>query len=325
MGSSSKWTTKNIPNLTGRTALVTGANSGLGFETSLALAAKGAHVVMACRSSEKGTVAARQIRRLAPTASVEVLPLNLASLASIRQGAADFRKQHQNLHLLINNAGVMATPYRQTADGFELQFGTNHLGHFVLTGELLELLLPTPNARVVTISSGMHTFGEIDFANLNGERSYNPWRAYSQSKLANLLFAYELQRRLAASGSAVISIAAHPGYAATNLQVAGPALGGSQAQIRLMALGNRLVAQSASMGALPTLYAATAPDVRGGDYFGPRGIAGSRGHPKKTHSTKMSHDGALAARLWAVSEELTGVHYALEPASVHTTADHRPA
>lgn len=306
----SKWTAQDIPNLTGKVALVTGANSGLGFETSLALAAKGAHVVMACRNVEKGTLAAREIRRQAPTASVEVLPLDLASLASIRQFAADFKQQHRALHLLINNAGVMATPYRRTADGFELQFGTNHLGHFALTGQLLDVLLHTPKARVVTVSSGAHAFGKIDFANLNGERSYNPWSAYGQSKLANLLFAYELQRRLAAAGSDVISVAAHPGYAATNLQAAGPAMRGSQTQIKLFGLLNRLLAQSASMGALPTLYAACAPDVQGGDYIGPNGLGGSRGYPTKVRSSRDSYDAELAARLWLASEDMTGVTYA---------------
>ncbi len=311
----SKWTAQDIPNLVGKVALVTGANSGLGFETSLALAAKGAHVVMACRSVEKGTLAAREIRRQAPTASVEVMPLDLASLASIRQFAADFKQQHRALHLLINNAGVMATPYRRTADGFELQFGTNHLGHFALTGQLLDVVLHTPKARVVTVSSGAHALGKIDLANLNAERSYNPWSAYGQSKLANLLFAYELQRRLAAAGSDVISVAAHPGYAATNLQAAGPAMRGSQAQVKLFGLLNRLLAQSASMGALPTLYAACAPDVQGGDYIGPNGLGGSRGYPTKVRSSRDSYDAELAARLWLASEDLTGVTYAqLQPA-----------
>lgn len=318
----SQWSSHDIPNLTGSTALVTGANSGLGFETSLALAAKGAHVVMASRNLEKGTLAAREIRRQAPTASVEVMQLDLASIASIRQFSDNFKSKHKALRFLINNAGVMAAPFRRTTDGFEMQFGTNHLGHFVLTGLLLDPILNTPTARVITVSSGMHAFGKIDFSNLNGERSYNQWGAYCQSKLANLLFAYELQRRLAASGSETISVAAHPGYAATNLQSSGPGLAGSQLQLKALAIANRVVAQSASMGALPTLYAATALDVHGCDYIGPSGLAGSRGHPKKVKSSSASYDADLAARLWDISSQLTGVPYAaLQPSPGRKAAD----
>ena len=303
-----RWVEQNIPPQTGKTALITGANSGLGFEAAKVLAGKGAHTVMAVRDTAKGEKAAADVRAAVPNADLEVMALDLASLASIRAFA--FMSGHNRLDLLINNAGVMTIPYRTTADGFEMQFGTNHLGHFALTGLLLPLLLHTPDARVVTVGSGLHVLGKIDFANLNGERSYSKWGAYGQSKLANLLFAYELQRKLAAAGSEVISVAAHPGYAATNLQAVGPEMEGSKLWARIMPAANRVLGQSAAMGALPEVYAATSPAVRGGDYVGPDGFLGQQGFPKKVTSNGRSHDQAVAARLWAVSEELTGVRYA---------------
>ena len=303
------WIEQNIPDLTGKVAVITGANSGLGFEAAKILAAKGAHVVLAVRDTEKGKQAAAEIKRAVPAASLEVLALDLASLASIRRFAEAFPAAHGRLDMLINNAGVMAIPRRVTADGFEMQFGTNHLGHFALTGLLLPLILKTPSSRIVTVSSGAHMFGKINFDDLQSERSYSKWGAYGQSKLANLLFAYELQRKLDAAGSGTISVAAHPGYASTNLQSVGPQMEGSKLGERTMSAANRVLAQSAAMGALPEVYAATSPDVRGGDYIGPDGFMGQKGFPQKVGSNSRSYDQRVAARLWAVSEELTGVSY----------------
>jgi NAD(P)-dependent dehydrogenase (short-subunit alcohol dehydrogenase family) len=309
--SSDRWTANDIPDQTGRVAIVTGANSGLGCETATALAAKGAHVVLACRDASRAQGALDAIRKAAPHAAVEVLPLDLASLASIRAFAEAFSARHTRLDLLCNNAGVMAIPRRTTADGFEMQLGTNHLGHFALTGLLLARLLDTPRARVVSVSSSMHRPGRMHFDDLQLERGYAKWKSYQQSKLANLLFAYELDRRLRKAGSSAISVAAHPGYAATNLQTVGAKMEGAKFSERIFELGNRLFAQSAAMGALPTLYAATAPGVQGGDYFGPDRFFENWGHPKKVGSTARSRDTADAERLWDASEQLTGVRFGL--------------
>jgi NAD(P)-dependent dehydrogenase (short-subunit alcohol dehydrogenase family) len=227
----------------------------------------------------------------------------------VRSFADAYRKAHSELHVLCNNAGVMALPYRRTADGFEMQFGTNHLGHFALTGLLLEPLLATRGARVVNVSSTAHRIGKMRFDDLHGERSYRRWPAYGQSKLANLLFTYELQRRLERNGAPVSSVACHPGYASTNLQLAGPRMEGSSWMESLSSLSNRIFSQSAAMGALPTLYAAAADDMRSGDYIGPGGFAETWGHPKKVRSSARSHDREAATRLWEVSEELTGVRF----------------
>ena len=309
--SSDRWTASDIPDQSGRVAIVTGANSGLGSETALALAAKGAHVVLACRDASRAQAALDAIRSAAPQASVEVLPLDLASLASIRAFAEAFTARHTRLDLLCNNAGVMAIPRRNTADGFEMQLGTNHLGHFALTGLLLPRLLDTPRSRVVNVSSSAHRPGRIHFDDLQLERGYAKWRAYAQSKLANLLFTFELDRRLRKAGASVISVAAHPGYASTNLQTVGAKMEGSKLAERIFEFGNRLFAQSAAMGALPTLYGATAPGVQGGDYFGPDRFFESRGHPTKVGSSARSKDTADAARLWEISEQLTGVRFGL--------------
>lgn len=306
----SKWTADRIPAQHGRTAIVTGANSGLGLETAKELARKGAAVVLACRDVTKADAAAALIRAEMPEAVVAVEPLDLGSLASVRAFAERALAEHERIDLLVNNAGVMAPPRRETADGFELQLGTNHLGHFALTGLLLDRLQATPGARVVTLSSGAHRIGKIDFDDLQGERRYNRWRWYGQSKLANLLFALELDRRLRAAGSHLLSVAAHPGYAATHLQsAAAPTL-----DRLFMKVSNALVAQSAAMGALPTLYAATEPSVQGGDFIGPDGIGEQRGHPKVTRGNAASADTEVAARLWTVSEELTDVTYDFTPA-----------
>ncbi|NJN19279.1 MAG: SDR family oxidoreductase [Oscillochloris sp.] len=303
------WTVEHIPSQNGKLALITGANSGIGYEAALALAAKGAQVILAVRNQEKGHAAAAQIGAAHPQAQVEVMGLDLANLAAVRSFAETFLARKQPLSLLINNAGVMALPFRRTADGFEMQFGTNHLGHFALTGLLLPAILDARAARVVTVSSGAHTAGTIDFDNFDGSRGYQRWTAYCQSKLANLLFAYELQRRFAVSGANAISVGCHPGFAATNLQSAGAIMDGNTLAVSLMNGLNSLVAQSAAMGALPTLYAATAPDIVGGDYIGPNGLMNMRGHPTRHPSSARSHDPILATRLWQVSAELAGVRY----------------
>ncbi len=309
MPDTTPWTSDQIPDLDGKIAIVTGANSGLGFETAIELARNGARVVLACRDLEKAAATVESIHAAHPQATVESLPLDLADLASVRAFAEKFRSRHRELHLLCNNAGVMALPLRRTADGFEMQFGTNHLGHFALTGLLIETLLRTPEARVVTTSSTAHKIGRIDFDDLQSKRSYSRFRAYGQSKLANLLFAYELQRRLAQSGANAISLACHPGYAATNLQAAGPRMTGSSWTERATEWANGVFAQSAAMGALPTLYAATSPGARGGDYIGPSDYFESWGHPKKVQSNGRSHDAETGRRLWDISETLTGIRF----------------
>jgi NAD(P)-dependent dehydrogenase (short-subunit alcohol dehydrogenase family) len=304
-----RWTQDNIPDQTGKLVIVTGGNSGIGYEAGLALAGRNAHVILAVRDVNKGEEAAGKIREKYAQAQVTVMPLNLADLKSVHTFAETFQVKYDRLDVLINNAGVMALPARKTADGFEMQFGTNHLGHFALTGLLLPALKATPHARVVTVSSFVHVSGAIHFDDLQWEKGYDRWGAYAQSKLSNLLFTYELQRRLAAAGIDVISLGCHPGYAATNLQFAGPRMEGSSISVWMMKLGNILFAQSQRMGALPTLFAAVAPQVNGCDYVGPTSLGGTRGYPDKVRSNNLSYDEGLAKRLWGVSEELTGVKY----------------
>lgn len=303
------WTAADLPDLTGRVAVVTGGNSGLGLETARGLAARGAQVVIACRSAEKAADALSDLRAGLPDAKLESLPLDLASLASVRAFADAFRARHGRLDILCNNAGVMAIPYRKTGDGFEMQIGTNHLGHFALTGCLLDRLLATPGARVVNVSSTMHRVGRIRFDDLQGERSYSRWGAYGQSKLANLLFSFELARRAAKAGAPFASLAAHPGYAATNLQTVGPRMEGSGWMERIMVFGNRLLAQTAARGALPSLYAAAAPGARSGAYYGPDGPFEMWGAPREVGASRRARDEAAAAQLWDVSAALTGVGY----------------
>lgn len=294
-----KWTTDDMPRQDGRSFLVTGANSGIGLVAARELARAGARVVLAVRDPARGEQAAATI-----DGDTEVRRLDLADLESVRAFAADW---DGDLDVLINNAGVMAPPRGRTKDGFELQIGTNHLGHFALTN----LLLPHVTDRVVTVSSGAHRFGSMRFDDLNWERGrYDRWRAYGQSKLANLLFTLELQRRLAATGSDLRAVAAHPGWAATNLQ----SHTGSRIQNGLMAVGNRLWAQSDEMGALPTLYAATA-DVPGGSYAGPDGLAEQRGHPRLVGRSRAASDADAARRLWELSEELTATAFPMTPAA----------
>jgi NAD(P)-dependent dehydrogenase (short-subunit alcohol dehydrogenase family) len=301
-----KWTTKEIPDQSGRLAVVTGANSGLGLAVSRELARAGANVVLACRNTAKGAAAAEEIRSAAPGARVDVAALDLADLASVRAFATRLMDERDGPDLLVNNAGVMAPPYRKTADGFELQFGTNHLGHFALTGLLLSSLLARPEPRVVTVTSFAHRTGRMNFDDLGSERRYRRWAAYGQSKLANLLFCLELDRRARQARLPLRSVAAHPGYAATNLQSAGP----SAPQERVIfAVTNRLVAQSADMGALPLLYAATVSDLASGSFVGPGGWMEQRGHPKLVQPSRRARDAEAARRLWQVSEELTGVRF----------------
>ena len=301
----SEWTAEDVPDCSGRTVVVTGANSGLGFEATRVLARAGARVVMACRRPEAGREARDEIEEAVPDASLDVRDLDLADLASVRSFAAGVREDHRRVDVLCNNAGVMAGPREETADGFERQFGVNHLGHFALTGLLFEALRAAPDPRVVTHSSGMHARGRIDFEDLHGEADYGPWEAYAQSKLANLLFAYELDRR----SDAVTSVACHPGWAATNLQRRGPEKRGSRLRLALSRVANLLFAQPAARGALPLVYAATAEGVKGGDYVGPGGLLNLRGYPETQRSSGRSYDESTARRLWRVSEELTGVSY----------------
>jgi NAD(P)-dependent dehydrogenase (short-subunit alcohol dehydrogenase family) len=301
------WSAADVPDQHGRVAIVTGGNSGIGFEAAAALAAKGAHVILGCRDAGKAKGAVEAIRARHADASVESQSLDLASLASVRAFADRVLADHARIDLLLNNAGVMAIPRRTTADGFEMQFGTNHLGHFALTGLLIDRLLEAPAARVVTVSSSAHRPGHIEWDDLQRERGYTKWGAYAQSKLANLLFAYELARRLRRRGTNAQSNAAHPGYAATNLQFVGARMENDRFTERFFVLGNRLLGQSAAMGALPTLYAATSPDVANGDYVGPSRMFEAWGPPKKVGSSSRSRDEHDAQRLWERSEELTGV------------------
>ena len=296
-----RWTSEDVPGQQGRLAVITGANTGLGFETARVLAARGASVVLAVRDPDKGKRAAARIAAASPGADLTVQPLDLASLDSIRAAAAELRARHPRIDLLVNNAGVMFPPRQTTRDGFELQFGTNHLGHFALTGLLLEQMLPVPGSRVVTVSSLAHRIrARINFGDLQSERSYRRVAAYSQSKLANLMFTYELQRRLSGAGT-TIAVAAHPGLAATELTRNTPATAAL--------LYARLLSQTPAMGALPTLRAATDPGVLGGQYYGPGGLLGTRGYPKPAQSSRQSHDTALQHRLWTVSEQLTGITF----------------
>lgn len=304
------WTTADLPNLSGRTALVTGANSGLGYETALALVGCGAAVTLAVRDVAKGEQASAEMRRAFPNSTVEVGHLDLADLASVREFAAQWSQSHEDgLDLLINNAGVMAIPRRLTADGFEMQIGTNHLGHFALTGLLLPALVARPRSRVVNVSSFAHRMGRLDLDDLMGQRRYRAWGAYGQSKLANLLFTGELQRRLDRAHLSVKSMAAHPGYAHTNLQSASARMQGKSFQARMADRTNDLLAQSAAIGALPTLFAATAPGLPGDSFVGPSGFMEMRGYPQLVGRSARAADLADAAALWTASEKLTGVTY----------------
>lgn len=303
---SSSWTPEQMPDQTGRTAVVTGANSGLGLVSARELARHGAHVVMACRSMDKAERAAAEIRTQVPGASLELRELNLASLHGVRAFADALTADHPKLELLLNNAGIMMPPRQLTEDGFELQFGTNHLGHFALTGLLLDALQAGDAPRVVTVSSIEHRPGRIDFDDLQREH-YGPRSAYQQSKLANVLFGLELDRRLRAAGSPLISVLAHPGYSDTNLQRTGP----TGLMRGLLEVGNRVLAQNKDDGARAQLYAATASGVLGGEFYGPTGPGELRGKVGPVRPVRAGRDEESAARLWAISEDLTGVTYPL--------------
>lgn len=309
MPTPSDWVESNVPVQHGRSVLITGANSGIGFEAARLLAHRGAHVVLTSRDAQRGTAALRRIAAQAPDADLELLALDLSSLDAVHRAVAAFHERHDHLDVLINNAGVMATPLRRTADGFELQFGTNHLGHYALTGLLLPALLAGERPRVVTVSSSLHRRGHLRFDDPNWHNGYDPWAAYGQSKLANLLFTFELQRRAARTGLPLIALAAHPGYAATGLQTRGPQMRGSAMSERMAGALNAVFAQDATHGALPTVAAAALPEARGGDYWGPAGFQEMRGMPGHATPASNATDVAAAQRLWALSEELTGVPF----------------
>ena len=295
-----KWTSENIPNLEGKTIIVTGSSSGIGFETAKALAAKGAHVVMAVRNKQKGNNAIDKIKKEFPDAKLHMLTLDLADLDSVRQFAREFNSNFEQLDILINNAGVMIPPYSKTKDGFELQMGTNHMGHFALTGLLLHKIVSTPNSCIVVVASQAHRYGNINFDDLNWEkRKYKDWNAYGDSKLANLYFAYGLSRRLKEHGYKTVVTAAHPGWTATELQ----------RHSKLFELLNGIFAMPAWQGALPTLRAACDVSLNTGDYLGPHGLGEWRGYPVIVKSNKLSYRTDIGDRLWDVSEVLTKVQF----------------
>ncbi len=303
-----KWISENVPEMTDKLVIVTGANSGLGLEVSKVFAAKGAKLIMACRSKSRGEEALNSINKIYPGASIEIAELDLADLASVKSFVESITKQHKRLDILCNNAGVMALPELRTKDGFEMQFGTNHLGHFSLTLGLLPLLNSSDGARIVNTSSMAAKMGNIDFSNLNAEKKYDKWGAYGQSKLANLLFTFELQMKLQKSGSGITVYSSHPGYSATNLLTKGPELEGAAFQVKLMNLANSLIATKANLGALSTIYAATSPDAKAGALYGPA-IFGMWGLPAENKIVEKGKDPETALKLWDVSEKLTGSKY----------------
>ena len=305
---SERWTAAQMPAQTGKTILVTGANSGVGYQAALELARHGGRVLLGCRSRSKGEEALARLQREAPGCAAEVIDLDVASLASIRAFADGFLAGGAPLDTLINNAGVMALPKRETtADGFERQFGTNHLGHFALTGGLFPALQKAPAPRVVTVASLAHRNGKMKWDDLQSERSYDPWGAYNDSKLANLLFALELDRRVRKAGLNLLSVPVHPGISRTNIFANGPGRGSMKA--RVVGLLAPMMTQDDAMGALATEFAATAEGVRGGAYIGPDGLGEFKGHPKVVKPRPQALDAAAGERLWQASEELTGVTF----------------
>ncbi len=295
-----KWDIRDIRDQTGKTAIVTGGSSGLGLETASVLAQKNARVIIAVRNLEKGNAASNVIKKTFPDADITIMKLDLSDLSSITAFAGKFNSRFSQLDLLINNAGVMAPPFQKTTDGFELQMGTNHLGHFALTGHLIDVIKNTPKSRIVTVSSMAHKMGNIDFDDLNWEkRSYKKWNAYGDSKIANLYFTYALQKRLEQDGSHVIAAAAHPGWTATELQ----------RHTLLFSTLNHVFAQTIPMGTLPTLYAAVHEDVNGSDFIGPSGVMEVRGYPRKVTSNSLSRNEKNAEKLWDLSQQLTRVQF----------------
>jgi NAD(P)-dependent dehydrogenase (short-subunit alcohol dehydrogenase family) len=305
------WTERDISDQSGKTFVITGGNSGIGWEAGRMLAEHGAHVILACRNADKAKDAVAAIEKTAAKgAKVEAMSLDLASLSSVERFAGELAGKIERLDALLNNAGLMALPYGKTADGFETQLGVNHLGHFALTGRLLPLLRKTPGARVVSVSSQAHRMGKMNWDDLMSERRYEKWTAYGQSKLANLLFTFELGRRLKKAGDGIVVTAAHPGYSATNLQHKGPEMEGSKLQGMFMSMGNGIMAQTAAKGALPTLRAALDPAAVSGDYFGPSGIFEIAGYPVKVGTSARARDEASGKQLWERSVALTHVDYA---------------
>ncbi len=305
-----RWTVADVPSQKGRYAVVTGANSGLGFHIAQTLSARGAKVIMACRNLDKGMVARRRIEESGPPVSPEVRELDLGDLSSVKGFADGISRSYPVVDLLINNAGLMAIPYHRTADGFEMQFGVNHLGHFALTARLLPLIREAGEGRVVNVSSAAHRLGRIRYEDIHWERRYRKWRAYGMSKLANLLFTLELDRRFRTGEGNMIAVAAHPGYAATELQSKGAVMAGSGWRAGAFQLANRLAAQPALMGALPVLYAATAEGVEGGAYFGPGGWLRMWGYPAPDRPAGRLVTAGEAKKLWELSESLTGIKVA---------------
>jgi len=305
----SKWTTGDMPDLSGKIIIVTGGNSGLGFESVKAFTMKGAGVVLASRSEDKGEQARLEILKEFPGGKITVMQLDLGDLESVRRFAAEFKNKHRKLDVLLNNAGIMMTPYFKTKDGFEGQLGTNHLGHFALTGLLMDMLLKTPGSRIVNVSSGAHKRGDMNFENLQFEdgRNYSPSRAYGRSKLSNLLFTYELQRRLESAGKDTIAVAAHPGFALTNLM----RYLEKNWLVRILFPMFGWMAQDQAKGALPQIRASVGPRVKGGEYYGPDGKREMKGYPVLVQSSEASHNPGDAAELWEVSEKLTGVEFDL--------------
>ncbi len=306
-----KWTASDIPDLKGKIAIVTGANSGLGYYTCLELARKGAHVVLAARNKERGKAAVEKILKEIPGADLQFMKLDLANIESVKYFADAFLEEYEKLDILVNNAGLMAIPLQRTEQGFEMQFGTNHLGHFALTALLIDFINKTPGSRIINVSSLMHKYGKINFDDLNSEKSYKKWRAYSQSKLANILFTLELHKRLRLAAKQTQVMAVHPGYAATNLQYRGPELEGSRMRLIYNQLLNKIIAQSAAMGALPSLFAATCEQAVSGKYYGPSGLNSLRGYPREEAINPKYINPDVAKRLWEESERLAGIKFLL--------------
>jgi NAD(P)-dependent dehydrogenase (short-subunit alcohol dehydrogenase family) len=308
------WSSADIGDQTGRIALVTGANSGIGYETARALADHGAHVILACRDDEKARRARDKLESELERSSLELLHLDLADLVSVRSAADEVLSRHARLDLLVNNAGVMGTPYRQTADGFELQMATNHLGHFALTGLLLDRIVTTERSRIVTVSSHLHRMGRLRPDDVAGETFHSTWLSYGTSKLANLLFATELGRRLEAAGLRTQALAAHPGWTRSNLAGSGAALGNSRLRRKLGRMAGSMLGQSAANGALPVLCAATSSSVRSGQYVGPSHLGGLFGPPRVARPSRRARANESATALWAASEQLTGVRFSVDAA-----------